>query len=423
MKVQTQEAPTAPSATSTALADLKVTATSAEWLKKLRALNAAASSRPPIPILGCVLVECRRGVATLSAYDYETSAVAQLQHEPLGALKDSRALLPIAWLARTIRTITVRKPAALVTLAAKEMMGQRLLTVSAEGYTIPILNHYNVAEYPELPAHSEFEAFRIDRVTLASALNRSLVSASMDDTLPILTSIAIEGGGKHITLQSTDRYRLSSERITNKRPVPEFRFLLKSTTWKAIGRHLDGEQLTVGILASTDQIGRSGGRTSLSLTSGDLTYTLLGVDGDYPKIGSLFADTAERFIEADRRSLMDQVGVSVELNERNTPCTIVMSAAAITVRPSMPEVEAIETPALEATVSKAADWADNPGVGFNPQYLMDALRSVDSEKVRLSFTSLHKPMCVTGAGIACGTKDAYRHLIMPVRMPDRLGNS
>jgi DNA polymerase-3 subunit beta len=412
---------TAPAPTPTALADLEVTATSEEWLKKLRALAVAASSRPPIPILGCVLVECRQGKATLSAYDYETSAVAKLQHEPKGRLKDARALLPISWLTRTIRTITMRKPKALVTLAAKEMLGQRLLTVSSEGYTIPILNHYNVDEYPALPEHAAFESFRMDRQIFNSALNRSLVAASMDDSLPILTGIDLQGGGKHLKIHATDRYRLSSERIVSKQAVPDFRFLLKSRVWSAISRHLDGDQVTVGVLVSTDQPGRAGGQTSLSLMAGDVTYTLQSVGGEYPKIESLFVDQAARYIEADRRALMDQVAVSVELNERNTPCTVVMSASSITVRPSLPEVEAIDTPQLEATVSEAGDWADNPGAGFNPHYVLAALRSIDTEKVRLSFqSSMAKPVCLTAGGVHCGTKDTYRHLIMPVRMPERI---
>jgi DNA polymerase-3 subunit beta len=420
--ITTYPAP-APVLAPAALADLEVTATSEEWLKKLRALGAGVSSRPPIPILGCVLIECRQGKATVSAYDYETSAVAKLQHEPKGRLKDARALLPISWLVRTIRAITVRQPKALVTLAAKEMLGQRLLTVSSEGYTIPIVNHFNVDEYPALPEHAAYESFKLDRRTLVSALNRSLVTASTDDTLPILTGIDLLGGGKHLRIQATDRYRLSSERIVSKQELPDFRFLLKSRVWKGISRHLDGDKVTVGVLVSTDQPGRSGGQTSLSLSSGDLTYTLEGVGGEYPKIEGLFVDKAERFIEADRRALMDQVGVAVQLNERNTPCTVVMSDSSITVRPSMPEVEAIATPELAATVSNAADWADNPAVAYNPHYLLEALQTIDAEKVRLSFTTLPKPLCLTGGGIPCGTKNTYRHLIMPVRMPERLVTS
>ncbi len=411
---------TAPSPTPAALADLEVTATSEEWLRKLRAVSAAVNSRPAIPILTCVLVECRQGKATVSAYDYETSAVAKLQHEPAGRLKDARALLPISWLTRTIRTITRRKPKALVTLAAKEMLGQRLLTVSAEGYTIPIVNHYNVAEYPALPEHGAFEEFNMERQILAGALNRALVAASQDETLPILTAIAIDGTGKHITVQATDRYRLSSERITSRKTVPDFEFLLKATTWKAISRHLDGDEITIGVLLATDRPGRMGGGTSLSLTSGDLTYTLQGVSGDYPKIRTLFVDTADAYTEVDRNDLMDQVSVSVELNPRNTPAQLLMTSTTITIRPNVEEAgDAVQTPELAASGTITAGQLQS--TGFNPHYLLAGLRAIDAEKVRLSFQpSLAKPVCLTAAGTPCGTKDTYRHLIMPVRMPEQL---
>lgn len=404
-----------PRITQPALADLSVTATSAEWLKKLRTVGAAVSGRPPIPILGCVLVECRGGKATITSYDYETLAVAKLQHEPQGRLKDAKVLAPLSWLASVIRTITRRKPQALVTLAAKEMMGQRLLTISAEGYTIPILNHFPLSEFPTLPTSEGMESFRIDREILTKALDRGLITASKDETMPILSVIAMAGTGKHITIMATDRYRLSSERITSKQVVPDFKFLLRASRWKSIGRHVDGDQVTVG-LGTTD-----GGGARLRLASGDVEYTILGVDGGYPKIEALFVPAAEGWIEVDRRDLMDQVNVAVDLNERNTPCTIRMSKTSLTVLPQMPEGKPVETPQLVADGHLALSWDAEPSSAFNPQYLLEALRTINAEKIRLSFqASLAKPMCVTPAGLHCGTKDTYRHLVMPVRMPERL---
>lgn len=404
-----------PQDTQPALADLSVTATSAEWLKKLRTVGAAVSGRPPVPVLGCVLVVCRGGKATITAYDYETLAVAKLQHEPQGRLKDAKVLAPLSWLASVIRSITRRKPQALVTLAAKEMMGQRLLTISAEGYTIPILNHYPLSEFPALPSGEGLESFRIDREVLTKALDRALITASPDETMPILRAIAMEGRGKHITLLATDRYRLSCERISSKQEIPDFKFLLKAPVWKSISRHLDGDQVAVGI-GSAD-----GGGARLRLTSGDVEYTLSGVNGEYPKIEALFVPVAEGWIEVDRRDLMDQVNVAVDLNERNTPCTIRMAKTSLTVVPYMPEGTPVETPQLVADGHLALSWDAEPATSFNPHYLMEALRTITAEKVRLSFqSSLAKPMCVTPAGLHCGTKDTYRHLVMPVRMPERM---
>lgn len=415
----------------TALADLSVTATSREWLRKLRALSPAIIASPPVPILGCVLVECQGGRATLSGYNYEVSAVAKLQHEPTGPLRNAKALLPASWLARTIRSITRRDADALVTVAAKEMMGQRILTVSAGGWTIPILNHFPLSDFPALPSHAELEKFSMDREILVPALDRALITASKDDMIPILAAMQLEGSGKHLTIRATDRYRLSSESLAVKRPLPDFSFLLKALTWRSMSRHLVGDQVEVGVLVSSDQPGHAGGRNALGLSSGDITYSILSTDGEYPKIGSLFFDEASRWIEVDRRDLLDQTAVALELNERNTPCTFVMTGSSLTVRPSEllhldteASTSAIngvatKTPLLEATSAPADEWDETAMCAFNPQYFTEALKAFSSERIRLSLQqSLAKPMAITEAGVACKTKATYRHLVMPVRLPN-----
>lgn len=414
---------TLPAPPPTALAGLSVTATSEEWMGKLRAVGAAVNSRPPIPILNCVKISSQGGKVSLSAYDYETSAVAQLKPES-GRISDADALVSMSWLARTIRTLTARKPKALVTVAVGEIMGQSLITVSAEGYTIPVVNHYKVEEYPAAPEHGIYGTFIMDRRLITAAMDRAIVAASMDDTLPILTAVSLEGTGQHLQIHATDRYRLTSERIPHADGVPEFVFLMQAATWKAMARHLGGDLVTVNVLAAGDQPGRFGGNTALTIESGDVAYTLTSVAGEYPKIASLFLDNYTRHIEVDRRTLMEQVNIANDICPRNTPAHVLMSASTITVRPTLDEAAgAIVTPLLPATVNGAADWTDDPTVGLNPSYFLQALRSMDSENVRLSFSaSMKKPVCVTAGGVPGGRKDTYRHLIMPVRVPDQLGD-
>jgi DNA polymerase-3 subunit beta len=401
-------------------APLSITASSEEWLRKLRAISPAVSTRPPVPILSAIVIRSAAGQVTLTGYNYETSAVATLNREK-GKQEDTAELVPMSWLARTIRTLTKGKPKALVTVAATHMLGERLITVSAEGYTLPYMNRMPLSDYPALPMIEPTGTFSMDRQALAVAMERVSIAASADDTLPILTAINIRGTGKHLSLQATDRYRLAAERIPHATEGPEFQFLLQGTTWKAIRPHLNGDDVTFDILDRD-------GRTYLGVSSGDVRYVLMGVDGDYPKIDPLFADAYPRHIEVDRRALLDQVTVARELGARNLPAHVFMTAETATVRPSLediPDAAAITTPLLPAKVNDSALWAGDPAVGLNPNYFHEALRSMDSEKVRLSFLgeNMSKPVCFTAGGVSGANKDAYRHLIMPVRMPNYIEHS
>ncbi|MFJ4168517.1 hypothetical protein ACIPY3_03295 [Paenarthrobacter sp. NPDC089714] len=402
--------------TETALADLTVTATGTEWLRKLAAVGVAVSSRPPVPVLSFMVVECSRGKATLAGYDYATTAVAKLNHEALGTLHNAKALVPFQWLVRTIRVLTARKRDIPVTVASKELLGQQMVTVTAAGYTIPYLHGIPLSEYPRLPEHGELDSFRLDRADLAGALDRATVAASKDDTLPLLTSIRLACSGKKLSVWATDRYRLSAETLQLPRTVQEFAFLLQAAQWKAMTKHLVGEEITVSVLAAGDIAGRSGGCETLHIGSGDVAFTLSPVGGDYPKLETLFAEVYTQTLSVNRRDLLDQILVARELNERNVPALVKIGPGSVSVSPNFHAgADHAATPVLLADTVNIDESAT---VGYNPHYLLDAIKSIKADAVRFSFFSLTKPTCITPAPEKGKKQSTYRHLIMPVRLPN-----
>lgn len=403
--------------TEPALADLKVTATGTEWLRKLSAVGVAISSRPAVPILSCMVIDCNRGKATLTGYDYSTTASARLNHEPVNALHNAKALIPFQWLVRTIRVLTARKRDVSVTVESKDLLGQRLTTVTAAGYTIPFLHSLTFSDYPKIPEHGVLDVFTVDREELAGALDRAIVAASIDDTLPILTAMQLRCTGKKLTVHATDRYRLSAETLTlSSRTVQEFEFLLKAATWKAMAKHLGGEKITVGVLAAADIADRMGGCETLNIGSGDVAFTLSPTAGDYPKLDSIFAAEYGMTVDVNRRDLLDQVMVAKELNERNIPALVKIAPGSISVSPSFHEgADQAATPVLLADTVNI----DGPAtVAFNPHYLLDGIKATKADVVRFGFHTLTKPLCLTPAPEKGKKASTYRYLLMPVRLPN-----
>lgn len=407
--------------TEPALADLKVTATGTEWLRKLSAVGVAISSRPAVPILSFMVIDCNRGKATLMGYDYSTTASARLNHEPVDALRNAKALVPFQWLVRTIRVLTARKRDVPVTVESKDLLGQRLTTVTAAGYTIPVLNSIPFSEYPTIPEHGVLDVFTVDREEFAGALDRATVSASIDDTLPILTAMQLRCTGKKLTVHATDRYRLSVETLTlSSRTVQEFEFLLQAATWKAMAKHMVGEKITVGVLAAADVANRMGGCETLNIGAGDVAFTLSPVGGDYPKLDSIFAAEYGMTVDVNRRDLLDQVMVARELNERNVPAIVKIAPGSIAVSPSFHEgADQAATPVLLADTVNIDEPAT---VAYNPHYLLDGIKATKADVVRFSFFTLTKPLCLSPAPEKGKKVSTYRYLLMPVRLPnDMLG--
>jgi DNA polymerase-3 subunit beta len=51
-------------------------------------------------------------------------------------------------------------------------------------------------------------------------------------------------------------------------------------------------------------------------------------------------------------------------------------------------------------------------IAFNPQYLLDGIGAIDSDIVRVSFTTPTRPAVITGKGEA---QPDYRYVLMPIR--------
>ena len=51
-------------------------------------------------------------------------------------------------------------------------------------------------------------------------------------------------------------------------------------------------------------------------------------------------------------------------------------------------------------------------IAFNPQYLLDGIGAIDSDTVRISFTTPTRPAVITGKGEA---QPDYRYVLMPIR--------
>lgn len=383
--------------------DGAVTATAAEWLRAFDVTNAGMAARPAIPILAGVLITAADGVVTMTAYDYDTSASTELVGAT--ATGNFRVLVTHKWVLDTLKTIVGKDKTQPVTLTTDG----RTVSLAGYGYVIPMdEGSLPVSEYPTVPAAAATVAALVSTEWLKTSMARMMVSASTDDTLPILTSVRFElatGDPGNITLFSTDRYRLAMD-VVSGTVDEEHSFLLSASTWKSMAKHLTGMFTTIRV--NTEFGGRM-----ISFESGLNTFTALGVDGDYPKLRSLFPEQVANAMRANRAQMIASATVAMKLSERNCPAVLKLTEHGVEVCATMPGGKVSKAPVA------AGDWIAGAGsleTAFAPKYLLDCLKSFDTEDVVLSISNVNKP-CVFSAGQLGTDPDGYRHLIMPVRMP------
>ncbi|GAA2963398.1 DNA polymerase III subunit beta [Glutamicibacter bergerei] len=352
------------------------------------------AQRPPSPVLAGILITTHEGIVRLEGFDYEISSHIEI---PADIAEQGKVLISGKLLAEITRSL----PNSTVTL---ETDGTKI-TVSC-GRSRFHLATMPVEEYPSLPALPEV-AGTINGQAFSEAVSQVIVAASKDDTLPVLTGIKVEIENDLITFLATDRYRLAMRELnwTPNQPEISTSFLVKAKTLNEVAKTLSSSgDLKLAISPTGEMIG---------FESANRRTTSLLINGDYPKIRSLFPDNTPIHATVRSSDLIEAVRRVSVVAERNTPVRMAFTDGQLTLDAGTGE----DAQAEESIVASLR--GEDITVAFNPTFLSEGLSSFNTDFVRFSFTSAPKPAMVTGQKkIDEEDQDQYRYLVMPVRLPN-----
>ncbi|HAY44535.1 MAG TPA: DNA polymerase III subunit beta [Micrococcaceae bacterium] len=352
------------------------------------------AQRPPSPVLAGILITTHEGIVRLEGFDYEISSHIEI---PADIAEQGKVLISGKLLAEITRSL----PNSTVTL---ETDGTKI-TVSC-GRSRFHLATMPVEEYPSLPALPEV-AGTINGQAFSEAVSQVIVAASKDDTLPVLTGIKVEIENDLITFLATDRYRLAMRELnwTPNQPEISTSFLVKAKTLNEVAKTLSSSgDLKLAISPTGEMIG---------FESANRRTTSLLINGDYPKIRSLFPENTPIHATVRSSDLIEAVRRVSVVAERNTPVRMAFTDGQLTLDAGTGE----DAQAEESIVASLR--GEDITVAFNPTFLSEGLSSFNTDFVRFSFTSAPKPAMVTGQKkIDEDDQDQYRYLVMPVRLPN-----
>lgn len=355
----------------------------------------ALPSRPPVPVLaGLLLQSDGEGTLRLSSFDYEVSARVEVPAE----VADPGMVLVSGKLLADISRSLPGKPVDVATDGSRVS-----LTCGASRFTLLTMP---VDEYPTLPSMPDGTGAVAGDV-FTEAVAQVTVAASRDETLPILTGVRLEIEGETLTLLATDRYRLAMRTLPWRPSSPSASAvaLVRARTLSEVSKALGAAgdvTLALSTGGSTELIGfEAGGRRTTSLL----------VDGEYPKVRSLFPAESPTYAVLDAHALIEAVRRVALVAERNTPVRLTFTDGSVTLEAGQGE-DAQASEAVECTLT-----GEELSIAFNPQFLLDGLGALSAPFARLSFTQPQKPAVITGQAELEGDDDpVYRYLLMPVRL-------
>lgn len=352
-------------------------------------------ARPPVPVLAGILIEASdEGTVTLSAFDYEVSARLTVAAE----VSQSGTVLVLGRLLADISRNLPNKPVDV------EVQGSKVQVVC--GSSRFSLLQMPSDDYPTLPTSPE-PSGSIDGHLFTQAVGQVSIAADRGDTLPILTGVRVEIEGDKMTLLATDRYRLAMRELTwNPTDSAASHIVLVPA------RTLSDTARSLGASGSIDVAlgSAAGGDGLVGFEAGSRRTTTRLLDGEYPKVSSIFPSTSETESVVATADLVEAVKRVALVAERNTPVRLRFTEGQVAIEAGTGE-DAQASEAVEATLT-----GPDIEVAFNPGFLLDGLGAVGTEFSRLSFTQPSRPAVLSGQAEIDGEADtSYRYVIMPVR--------
>jgi DNA polymerase III subunit beta len=354
--------------------------------------------RPSTPVLSGLLIEAGNEGLVLSTFDYETSARATLSAE---VTDEGKALVSGRLLADICRSLPA-KPVEMVIDGARVS-----LTCGSARFSLQTMP---VEDYPTLPEMPTATG-TVDSTEFAHAVAQAVTAAGKDDMLPVLTGVRIEIEGSTISLLATDRFRLSLRELqwSPRTPDETVAALVPAKVLADTAKSLtNGTEVTIALATSGVGEGIIGFEGAAAGGLRRTTTRLL--DGEFPKVRSLFPNEHLTTAVVDRKELIDSVKRVALVAERNTAVQMAFADGALTLDAGSGD-EAQASEAIQATVQ-----GDDLTTGFNPQFLLDGLSAIEAEAVELAFTQASKPVVISGRPNDDATDAGFRYLLMPRRL-------
>ncbi|WP_134702309.1 DNA polymerase III subunit beta [Ammoniphilus sp. YIM 78166] len=361
-------------------------------------VSKAVSSRTTIPILTGIKISSHSEGITLTASDSDISIEYSIPMEENGDLYvDIKQHGSIVLPARYLNDIVRRLPGEFVELE----VGDRFQTILRSGKSEFSLNGLDPDDFPRLPQIEEEKVFSLTSDMLKTMVKQTAFAAATTELRPILTGIMWALEGDQLRFVATDSHRLASRRsfVEAATDLSLENIVTPGKSMQELNKILPDNDSLVDIVVTDNQI--------LFKTDRILFYSRL-LNGTYPDVNRIIPQQSKtdiilktkEFLHAiERASLLAKDGKNNVVKFSVTPHSSVELSSI------SPEVGKV-TEELQASSVEGEELK----ISFNAKYMLDTLRVIDSEEVKIRFTGAMSPFIIHPTD-----HEQSLYLILPVR--------
>jgi len=357
-----------------------------ELLKSLQSIIGVVERKQTMPILANVLISVDNNTLSITATDLEVELISTFnaKSENTGSFTaPGRKLLDICRALPAGGDISIsHNDKKIIVSSGKSKFNLATLPEN---------------EFPVIKNIEQDDNIKIKQKELKRIIDKTHFSMAQQDVRYYLNGLLLEVDSGNIRAVATDGHRLAiSTTKQNQEHGAKKQVIVPRKGVIELQRLLDGEgdiQIDLGV-------------NHIQVKLQDVCFTSKLIDGRFPEYGRVIpSDTSNQLI-ADKENLKSALQRTAILsNEKYRGIRLIIKQNELTIQAHNPEQE-------EAEESMEIKYHGNEiEIGFNVNYLIDALNSVESENVVLSLVDNNSSCLITDP-----KEDQSKFVIMPMRL-------
>ncbi len=363
---------------------MKLRCSKSSLLTGLQIVSKAVPNKTTMSILECILVDASRGVITLTANDMElgieTTIEGDILEKGIVAL-DAKIFLEI-----------VRKlPDSDITI---EIDNNYLTTIKCEKAKFNIVGKSG-EDFSYLPIVEKEESISISQFTLKEVVRQTIFSISDNDTNKIMSGELFDIKDNELKVVSLDGHRISIRKIELKESYSPRKVIVPGKTLNEISKILSGDaDKYVNIFFTQKHI---------VFEFDDTTVVSRLIEGEYFRVEQMLSSDYETKVMINKKEFLSCIDRATLLVKEGDKKPIIMNIT--------DESMELKINSIIGSMNEDIDIEKSGKdlmIGFNPKFLIDALRVIDDERITLYMVNPKAP---------CFIKDdegKYIYLILPV---------
>ena len=363
-------------------------------LDALNKVSKAISTKNLIPVLSGIKFELKKKKLVLTASDNDITiqtTIESLKEEDFKIENEGSIIISGKYILDIVRKL----PDEYINIEVIDDLKILIYTANSEFN----LNGISESEYPNIGLEESKKKIDVKASVLKSIVYQTAFASSNEESKPVLTGINFNIVGDMLEVNSTDSYRLARKVVKlDKVSEENYNIVIPSHNLVEFTKILDGEIEDVELHIFNNKI---------LLKSGNLKFESRLINGTYPNTSNLLPDDSFLVINTnlnDFYNVIDRVSILTSDKEKNI-VTLETDGNTLILKSSSVEVGRVEE---KMTINKNND--ENIKISFSARYMMEALKSFQTENVELHFVGEIKPILIKSK-----EDETLTQLVLPIR--------